>query len=116
MLVVADKKQIPQDAGSRSRSRFDIGFDWLSYLNRDPGKVFGMEFVQDHSEAERQSRIHESTPPHERFVGSRRARGRLEEIRALHQSPSQPKISPRLPRDWPPVLSQWSRCWEIIPM
>lgn len=56
MLTVADKKQILEDAG------YAYSFDRLSYINRDARKVFSIEFVQDHSEAELKARINESTP------------------------------------------------------
>jgi hypothetical protein len=59
MLTVADKKQILEDAG------YAYSFDRLSYINRDARKVFSIEFVQDHSEAELKGRINESTPPGE---------------------------------------------------
>lgn len=59
MLVVEGKKQILEDAG------YAYSFDRLSYINRDVRKVFSVEFVQDHSEAELKARIKEPTPPGE---------------------------------------------------
>ncbi|MFZ0420133.1 MAG: hypothetical protein WAM04_18670 [Candidatus Sulfotelmatobacter sp.] len=59
MLTVEGKKQILEDAG------YAYSFDRISYINRDARKVFSIEFVQDHSEAELKARINEPTPPGE---------------------------------------------------
>jgi len=55
MLIVAGKKQVLEDAG------YAYSFDRLSYINRDARKVFSIEFVQDHDEAELKRRIDEPT-------------------------------------------------------
>jgi hypothetical protein len=57
MLIVKSKKQILEDAG------YAYSIDRLSYVNRDARKVFSVEFVQDHSEAQIKARINESIPP-----------------------------------------------------
>jgi len=59
MLTVAGKKQILEDAG------YAYSFDRLSYINRGARKVFSIEFVQDHSEADLKASIDEPTPPGE---------------------------------------------------
>jgi len=59
MLIVESKKQILEDAG------YAYSFDRLSYISRQARKVFSIEFVQDHSEAELVARISEPTPPSE---------------------------------------------------
>lgn len=59
MLTVESKKQILEDAG------YAYSFDRLSYINRDVRKVFSIEFVQDHSEAELKACVKEPTPPGE---------------------------------------------------
>jgi len=59
MLTVAGKKQILEEAG------YAYSFDRLSYINRDARKVFSIEFVQDHDEAQIRARIDEPTPPGE---------------------------------------------------
>ncbi len=59
MLTVVGKKQLLEDAG------FAYSFDRLSYINREARKVFSLEFVQDHSEAEIKEFIDQSVPPGE---------------------------------------------------
>jgi len=59
MLIVETKKRILEDAG------YAYSFDRLSYINRYARKVFSIEFVQDHSEAEIKARINQPTPPGE---------------------------------------------------
>lgn len=56
MLIVETKKRILEEAG------YAYSFDRLSYINRDARKVFSIEFVQDHSEAQLKARIGEPTP------------------------------------------------------
>lgn len=56
MLATAAKKQILEDAG------YAYSFDRLSYINRDRHKVFSIEFIQDHDEAELRTRINEDVP------------------------------------------------------
>jgi hypothetical protein len=55
MSIVGSKKQILEHAG------YAYSFDRLSYINRDARKVFSVEFVQDHSEAQLRARISEPT-------------------------------------------------------
>jgi hypothetical protein len=55
MLILEDKKQILEDAG------YAYSFDRLSYINREARKVFSIEFVQDHSEAELKACINQPT-------------------------------------------------------
>lgn len=57
MRTVATKTQILEDAG------YAYSFDREIYLNRNTRKVFSVEFVQDHSEAELEARINEPGPP-----------------------------------------------------
>ena len=57
MHTVANKRQILEDAG------YAYSFDRLSYINRDARKVFSIEFVQDHSEAELLAGINAPAPP-----------------------------------------------------
>ena len=59
MLVVAGKKRVLEDAG------YAYSFDRLSYINRDAHKVFSVEFVQDHTEAQLRDCVNEPTPPGE---------------------------------------------------
>jgi hypothetical protein len=55
-MLVEGKKRILEDAG------YAYSFDRISYINRDTRKVFSIEFVEDHSEAELKARIDEPTP------------------------------------------------------
>ncbi|MGO9084438.1 MAG: hypothetical protein ACLQBK_04360 [Candidatus Sulfotelmatobacter sp.] len=57
LLTVAGKRQILEDAG------FAYSFDRLSYINREARKVFSLEFVEDHSEADLRACISEPAPP-----------------------------------------------------
>jgi hypothetical protein len=59
MLTAVGKQQILEDAG------YAYSFDRLSYISREAHKVFSLEFVQDHSEAELKECISQSTPPGE---------------------------------------------------
>lgn len=59
MLAETSKRQILEDAG------YAYSFDRLSYINRDARKIFSIEFIQDHDEAELRARIGEATPPGE---------------------------------------------------
>ncbi len=56
MLTAASKTQLLEGAG------YAYSFDRLSYINRDARKVFSIEFVQDHDEAELRARINEPAP------------------------------------------------------
>lgn len=56
MRTVATKKQILEDAG------YAYSFDRSIYLNKNSRKVFSVEFIQDHGEAELESRINEPNP------------------------------------------------------
>lgn len=51
------KRQILEEAG------YVYSLDRLSYINRDARKVFSLEFVQDHDEAELRVRINEPSEP-----------------------------------------------------
>jgi len=59
MLVIEGKKQILENAG------YAYSFDRLSYINRDTRKVFSVEFVQDHDEAEIKACINRPSSPNE---------------------------------------------------
>ena len=56
MLITAAKTQLLEQAG------YAYSFDRLSYINREAHKIFSVEFVQDHDEAEIRERINEATP------------------------------------------------------
>jgi len=51
LTTIATKKQILEGAG------YVYSFDREIYLNRTARKVFSLEFVEDHSEAELKARI-----------------------------------------------------------
>jgi hypothetical protein len=57
MRTIATKTQILEDAG------YAYSLDRSIYVNRCDRKVFSVEFVQDHSEAELEERIKEPSPP-----------------------------------------------------
>jgi hypothetical protein len=57
MSSVATKSQVLEDAS------YAYSFGRLVYVNRDARKVFSLEFVEDHDEAELADRIHEPGPP-----------------------------------------------------
>ena len=59
MVTAASKTLLLENAG------YAYIFDRLSYVNRDTRKVFSIEFVQDHDEAELTQRINEPAPPDE---------------------------------------------------
>lgn len=59
MLKAEGKKQMLEGAG------YAYSINRLSYINCDERKVFSLEFVQDHSEAQLRARINEPTPPGE---------------------------------------------------
>ena len=61
MKAVDTKSQILEDAG------YAYGFDHAVYFNRKARKVFSVEFIEDHSEAELQERIREDTQGEWRF-------------------------------------------------
>ncbi|MGC2450195.1 MAG: hypothetical protein WA477_21275 [Candidatus Sulfotelmatobacter sp.] len=56
MLTATSKTQLLEGAG------YAYSFDRLSYINRDARKVFSIEFVQDHDEAELGARISDPVP------------------------------------------------------
>lgn len=56
MLITAGKSRLLEEAG------YAYSFDRLSYINREAHKIFSIEFVQDHDEAEIRERIHEPVP------------------------------------------------------
>ena len=57
MRTAAPKTQILEDAG------YAYSFDRGIYINRSARKVFSVEFVEDHSDAELEARIREPWPP-----------------------------------------------------
>jgi hypothetical protein len=57
MTTPVNKRQILDDAG------YIYMIDRLSYVSRDARKVFSIEFVEDHTEAELQERINDPPPP-----------------------------------------------------
>jgi hypothetical protein len=59
MPQITGKEQVLEDAG------YAYSFDRLSYVNREARKIFSIEFIQDHSEAEIRERIDKPTPPGE---------------------------------------------------
>ena len=59
MPIIAGKSQVLEEAG------YAYSFDRLSYINRDARKIFSIEFVQDHTEAEIRERISDPSPPGE---------------------------------------------------
>ncbi len=56
MGILATKIQVLEDAG------YAYSFDRSIYLNRNARKVFSLEFVEDHSEAELEARINRPAP------------------------------------------------------
>jgi hypothetical protein len=57
MPTTPTKRQILEDSG------YAYSFDRMIYINRDARKAFSLEFIDDHSEGELESRINEPAPP-----------------------------------------------------
>jgi len=57
MRTATTKKQLLEEAG------YAYSFDRLIYVNKSARKIFSIEFVQDNSEGEIETRINEPAPP-----------------------------------------------------